>query len=136
VQATVLPKQGGVLTVDIPTGVINPCNGAEVVTGTASSRATVLILGAGDFSRVGVLFLAHGDFESEDQLQQYRLLASASAQFDTRALVSYTIPIKLRFRGQNGAPDFAIFANVVVSVDQNQRPVAVSVLGTGGQCGL
>jgi hypothetical protein len=136
VHATTLPSQGGVLNVDVPTGVINPCNGEEVVTGTASTRATVLVLGAGGFSRVGVLFLAHGDFASEDQLQQYELLASASAQFDTRALASYTIPIKLRFRGQNGASDFAIFANVIISIDQNQRPVAVSVPGTGGQCGL
>ena len=36
IQATAVPKQGGALTVDIPTGVINPCNGTEVVTEVVS----------------------------------------------------------------------------------------------------
>ncbi len=134
--ATQAPRLGGVLSVELPTGVVNPCNGEEIVNGTASSRATILVLGTGDFSRIGVLFFVHGDFASEDQLQQYKLLGSASAQFDTRALTSYTVPIKLRFRGVNGAPDFVIFANVVIAIDQNQKPVAVAVPGTGGQCGL
>jgi hypothetical protein len=49
---------------------------------------------------------------------------------------TYTIPLVLKFKGQNGAPSFSVFTNEIVTIDQNQAPTHLDAPGTGGKCGF
>lgn len=47
---------------------------------------------------------------------------------------TYTIPLVLNFKGQNGAPSFRVFTDEKVTVDQNQAPTHLDAPGTAGKC--
>jgi hypothetical protein len=49
---------------------------------------------------------------------------------------TYTIPLVLYFKGQNGASSFQILTDEIVTINQNQAPTLLYAPGVTGSCGL
>jgi hypothetical protein len=63
---------------------------------------------------------------------------AATGAFTTQTVPghTYTIPLTLAFKGQNGAASFKILTDEVVTVGPGQAPVALFAPGVSGTCGL
>jgi hypothetical protein len=125
---------GGSLTITFSQVINNPCTGA-VENGNATVTA-VVVAGANGGALVSAYY-APAVF-SDINGNSYQETGAALGAFTTQTSAghTYTFPLVLKFKGQNGAQSFSILIDEIVTVNQSQAPTSLSSPGVSGKCGL
>ena len=127
---------GGRLTLTFSQVINNACI-SEVDSGNATVTV-VVSAGANGQGALVAAFYAPATFTATDTSGHvYQETGSALGAFTTQTSAghTYTIPLRLKFKGQNGAPTFSVLIDEIVTVDQDQVPIGLNAPGVSGRCG-
>ncbi len=134
--AALASPAGGKITVSFTQTVSNACNSGDVDI-TATGKATIFVF-AGSNGQGAIVSVSYAPvvFTDGNSHNTYVETGAALGAFTAQAApgFTYTIPLVLKFKGQNGAPSFSVFTDEKVSVDQNQTPTHLDAPGTAGRC--
>lgn len=133
--AALASPAGGKITVSFTQTVSNACGGDVDI--TATGKATILVV-AGSNGQGAIVSVSYAPvvFIDGNSHNTYVETGAALGAFTAQAApdFTYTIPLVLKFKGQNGAPSFSVVTDEKVTVDQNQAPTHLDAPGTAGRC--
>jgi len=122
--AALASPAGGKITVNFAQTVSNACGNGDVDI-TATAKATILVV-AGSNGQGAIVSVSYAPmvFTDGNSHNTYVETGSALGAFTAQAApgFTYTVPLVLKFKGQNGAASFSVSTDEKVTVDQNQAP--------------
>ena len=128
-------NRGGQLTLSFAQTVTNTCNGLTVSgTGKATIEVAAGPNGQGVLVSVSYSPEVFTDANSGSYVETGLGVGAFSAQ--TAPGHTYTIPLVLKFKGQDGASSFSILTDEIVTINENQAPTLLYAPGVSGSCGL
>lgn len=127
---------GGKITLNFEQTVTNACNNSLTVSGTGEAT---IVVGAGPNGQGVLVSVSYSPKVFTDTNSgTYEETGLAVGAFTTQTAPghTYTIPLVLNFKGQDGASSFRILTDEIVTVNQNQAPTLLYAPGVTGSCGL
>lgn len=124
---------GGKLTLSFSQGVTNACNGLAV---TGTGKATIVVEADPNGQGVLVSISYSPAVFTDTNSRSYEETGLGVGAFTTQTAPghTYTVPLVLEFKGQDGAASFSILTDEIVTVNQNQAPTLLYAPGVSGTC--